>query len=105
MKAAAGAGDGRKAARSFADVERIRRTHRRWQIAQALLGAFPVFAVVNKIRPILTDDYGRDLLPSLLPHGLGSHYNAELALCLALLAASELLRRRFHARHRDELEL
>ncbi len=105
MKESAGAGEGRKVARSFADVERIRRTHRRWQVAQALFGALPVFALVNKFRPILADDYGRDLLPSLLPHGLGGHYNAELALCLALLAISELLRRRYHARHRDELEL
>lgn len=93
------------AARSLAGVERIRKAHRRWQVAQALLGAPPVFALVNKFHPILADDYGRDLLPTLLPDGLGRHYNAELALCLALLAVSELLRRRFHARHRDELEL
>lgn len=91
--------------RAFAAVERVRRAHRRWLAAQALLGAAPVLAIANKLHPVLTDGAGRDLLPALLPASLARHYDAELAVCLALLAASEILRRRFHARHRDDLEL
>jgi hypothetical protein len=86
------------------DIERLQRRHKRWVRLQALLGIAPVFAVANKIHPMVTDGYGGDLLPTLLPGWLGRHYLALLAVCLAALAASEILRRRFHARHKDDLE-
>jgi hypothetical protein len=65
----------------------------------------PVFAVINKFRPMLTDGFGGDLLPTLLPDTLADHYNAILAIGLAALAASELFRRRFHNRHKEDLAL
>ncbi|MDB5051509.1 MAG: hypothetical protein JWO30_4580 [Fibrobacteres bacterium] len=87
------------------EVLRLKRVHRRWQILEYLLGAFPVFAIVNKFRPMLTDGYGGDLLPSLLPDFLSERYNLILALALAFLVVSELLRRRFHKRHKEDLAL
>ena len=87
------------------EVLRLKRVHRRWMITQALLGFFPVFALVNKFQPMLTDGYGRDLVPALLPGYPAAHYNLFLAGALAALAASELLRRLFHKRHKEDLAL
>lgn len=87
------------------EVERLKRIHGRWTGLQALFGAAPIFALINRFHPILTDGYGRDPIPYLLPSWLGRHHNLLLALSLALLAASEILRRRFHKRHKADLEL
>ena len=67
------------------EVERLKRKHRLWVILNGVLGAGPIFAAINKVRPILSDGYGGDLLPTLLPEALASHYNAILAGLLALL--------------------
>lgn len=87
------------------EAARLKRVHSRWLAMQALFGSLPVFALVNRFHPILTDGYGRDLIPTLLPTWLGRHHNLLLALSLACLAASEIFRRRFFARYKDELEL
>ncbi|MEO7427171.1 MAG: hypothetical protein ABI036_18430 [Fibrobacteria bacterium] len=87
------------------EVLRLKRTHRRWIILQSLLGSLPVFAIVNRFQPILTDGYGGDALPSLLPDALAAHYNLLLAAALAALGISELGRRLFHKRHKDDLTL
>jgi hypothetical protein len=87
------------------EVERLKRLHRRWVAANALFGMGPLFAAVNKVRPILTDGYGGDLLPTLFPEAIRAHYNALLAALLASLAASELLRRRFYRKHEADLTL
>jgi hypothetical protein len=84
---------------------RLKRVHRRWVLLQSLLGILPLFAVANKFRPMLTDGFGEDLLPTLLPDALAAHYNLVLAAALAALAVSELLRRRFQKRHQDDLSL
>jgi len=87
------------------EVERLKRKHRLWVILNGVLGAGPIFAAINKFRPILSDGYGGDLLPTLLPEALGSHYNAILAGLLALLVLSELARRRFYRMHEADLQL
>jgi hypothetical protein len=87
------------------EVERLKRKHRSWVAANAVLGAGPLLAGLNKVQPILTDGYGGDLLPTLLPSALAAHYNTLLALGLAALAASELLRRRFYRKHEKDLVL
>jgi hypothetical protein len=87
------------------EVYRLKRIHRRWALLQSVFGALPVFAILNKFRPMLSDGFGGDLLPTLLPETVADHYNAILALGLAALAVSELLRRRFHNRHREDLAL
>jgi hypothetical protein len=87
------------------EVMRLKRVHRRWMAGNALFGAGPLFAGVNKLRPMLTDGYGNDLLPTLLPPSIGGHYYAGLAALLALLALSELARRRFYRIHKADLEL
>lgn len=84
---------------------RLKRVHRRWAILNASLGAAPVFALVNKFQPMLTDGYGGDMIPTLLPDGLFSWYNTLLAGTLAALTLSELLRRRFHRIHEADLRL
>lgn len=84
---------------------RVRHIHRAWSLSQALLGAGPLFALINLVQPILTDGQGRDALPGLLPSWLAGHYETALAAALFCLAVSEFLRRRYHARHRDELEI
>ena len=87
------------------EVIRLKRLHKRWVILNVLCGAGPVFALVNKFQPMLTDGYGGDLLPTLLPEFLAPNYNAILAGLLALLTGSELLRRRFHRIHDADLRL
>ena len=87
------------------EVERLKKVHARWVLWQALLGAGPVFALVNRFQPILADGTGKDLIPGLLPGPLQAHYNLMLALSLAALAVSELLRRRFYNRHKEDLAL
>jgi hypothetical protein len=72
---------------------------------QAVFGIFPLFGLVNRFQPVVTDGYGGDLLPAFLPDALAGHYDLLLAAGLTALAASEILRRRYQARHRDELEL
>ncbi len=96
---------GRRRRHPLDEALRVRRRHRTWTVVQAFLGVFPVFALVNRFHPILTDGYGRDVVPGLLPEALARHHGLVLALGLAALAASELLRRRYHARHRDEIDL
>lgn len=87
------------------EVIRLKRLHKRWIIANVAYGAGPVFALVNKFQPMLTDGYGGDLLPALLPDSLLPNYNGLLASLLAFLTASELLRRRFHRIHEADLKL
>ncbi|MDB5102554.1 MAG: hypothetical protein JWP91_243 [Fibrobacteres bacterium] len=87
------------------EVMRLKRVHKRWARLNALLGVFPVFAVINRFQPMLTDGYGGDLIPSLLPEALAGRYNMILAAALAVLVASEVMRRRFHARHKEDLAL
>jgi hypothetical protein len=87
------------------EVERLKRVHRRWSIGNILFGAGPLFAGVNKFQPILTDGYGEDLLPSLLPASIGSHYYAFVAALLAILVLSELARRRFYRQHKADIDL
>jgi hypothetical protein len=87
------------------EVERLKRVHRRWALADAVFGALPLFAGFNKVHPVLTDGYGGDLLPALLPEAMARNYNSILAGMLALLVGSELLRRRFHKRHERDLNL
>lgn len=87
------------------EVERLKRVHRRWSITNAAFGAGPLFAGVNKMHPILTDGYGEDLLPTLLPPSLGAHYYAFVAALLALLACSELARRRYYRAHKADIDL
>jgi hypothetical protein len=77
------------------EVERLKRRHRLWIALDAVFGAFPLFAAVNKVRPILSDGYGGDLLPTLLPEALGAHYNSILAALLGGVAAREIFRRGF----------
>jgi hypothetical protein len=87
------------------EVMRLKRMHTRWVRIQALLGILPVFAIINRFHPMITDGYGNDLLPTLLPEPVAEHYLAILAAALAVLAVSELLRRRFHSKHKDDLAL
>lgn len=87
------------------EVDRLKGRHRLWVLLNAVLGAGPIFAAINKVRPILTDGYGGDLLPTLLPEAAAAHYNAILAGLLALLALSELARRRFYRKHEADLQL
>jgi hypothetical protein len=87
------------------EVMRLKRVHKRWARLNGLCGALPIFALINRFRPMLTDGYGGDLIPTLLPEPLAAHYNAILAVALAALAVSELLRRRFHKRHAEDLAL
>jgi hypothetical protein len=87
------------------EVERLKRRHRLWIILNGILGAGPIFAAINKFRPILTDGYEGDLLPTLLPDTLAAHYNAILAGLLGLLALSELARRRFYRVNEADLRL
>jgi hypothetical protein len=87
------------------EVYRLKRVHRRWILLQSIFGALPVFAVINKFRPMLSDGFGGDLLPTLLPEPMAEHYNAILAIGLAALAVSEFFRRRFHNRHKEDLAL
>jgi MYXO-CTERM domain-containing protein len=87
------------------EVVRLKKVHARWVLLQTLFGALPIFAIVNKFRPMLSDGYGGDLLPTLLPESWQPHYNLILGLALAVLAASELLRRRFHKLHKEDLSL
>jgi hypothetical protein len=85
-------------------MARVKRLHARWLRLQVLFGAFPLFALFNRFQPILTDGNGRDMIPGLLPVYLGRHLNLLLALSLAGLAVSEILRRRFHSRNKDLLD-
>jgi hypothetical protein len=87
------------------EVMRLKRVHKRWAMLNLLFGALPVFALVNRFQPMLTDGYGGDLIPSLLPEVLASRYNLILAAALVLLVVSEIMRRRFHARHKEDLAL
>ena len=87
------------------EVDRLKRKHRLWVILNGVLGAGPIFAAINKVRPILSDGYGGDLLPTLLPEALTAHYNSILAGLLLLLALSELARRRFYRIHEADLRL
>lgn len=87
------------------EVMRLKRVHARWAMANAAMGSLPAFALINVFHPMLSDGYGGDLLPSLLPEAMANHYNLYLAAVLAALAISELLRRRFHARHKEDLNL
>ena len=87
------------------EVMRLKRVHKRWARLNVLFGALPVFAIVNRFQPMLTDGYGGDLIPSLLPEALASRYNLFLAAALAGLLISEILRRRFHAKHKEDLLL
>ncbi len=84
---------------------RLKRVHKRWAWLNALYGALPVFAIVNRFQPMLTDGYGGDLIPSLLPEAVAGRYSLILVAALAVLLASELLRRRFHAKHKEDLAL
>lgn len=87
------------------EVLRLKRVHKRWAILNALAGALPVFGLINRFSPMLTDGYGGDLVPTLLPEALAARYNLILLAGLLALLASELLRRRFHARHKEDLSL
>lgn len=87
------------------EVVRLKRIHKRWAVLNAVGGAGPVFALVNKFQPMLTDGYDGDLLPTLMPEALAGHYNTVLAGLLALLVGSELFRRRFHRLHEKDLSL
>lgn len=87
------------------EVLRLKRVHKRWARLNALFGALPVFGIINRFQPMLSDGYGGDLIPSLLPEGLAPRYNLILVAALACLVASELLRRRFHAKHKEDLAL
>jgi hypothetical protein len=87
------------------EVVRLKKVHRRWVFLNAFFGTLPLFAIVNRFNPMLTDGYGRDLLPSLLPVPVAARYNLILAAALTALALSEFLRRRFHKRHQADLEL
>ena len=87
------------------EVMRLKRAHRRWVFCNAIFGAGPLFAILNKVHPILTDGYDGDLLPTLFPEAIRAQYNTMLAVLLAGLAASELLRRRFHRVHEKDLNL
>lgn len=87
------------------EVERLKRIHRRWSIGNILFGAGPLFAGVNKLNPILTNGYGEDLLPSLLPAPIAAHYYAFVAALLAVLILSELARRRFYRKHKADIDL
>ena len=87
------------------EVMRLKRVHKRWAWLNAVFGSLPVFAIVNRFQPMLTDGYGGDLIPSLLPESVSERYSLILIAALAGLVASELLRRRFHARHKEDLAL
>jgi hypothetical protein len=87
------------------EVLRLKKIHQRWVALQSVLGALPLFALVNRFRPMLTDGYGGDLLPTLLPDFMAQRYNLILAAALSSLAVSEILRRRFHKLHKDDLSL
>ena len=87
------------------EVVRLKRAYRRWGLIQWALGALPIFALINSFQPILSDGYGHDLLPGFLPEALARHYHLILAACIAGLAVSEFLRRRFHTRHKADLDL
>ena len=87
------------------EVMHLKRVHKRWGRLNVLFGALPVFALVNRFQPMLTDGYGGDLIPSLLPSILFARYNLILAVALVALVASELFRRRFHTRHKADLAL
>lgn len=87
------------------EVIRLKRMHKRWGWCNVLFGALPVFGVANRFQPMLTDGYGDDLLPSLLPEAVAGRYSLILVAALAALLASELLRRRFHAKHKEDLAL
>ena len=91
--------------KGLGEVEYLKRLHSRWVLGQGILGAGPVFAFINHFRPILTDAGGQDLIPSLLPEPLTVHYGFLLSASLAALGVSELLRRRFHNRHKEDLAL
>ncbi len=87
------------------EVMRLKRVHKRWAMLNLLFGALPVFAIVNRFQPMLTDGYGGDLIPSLLPDALAERYTLILLAGLAILLVSELMRRRFHNRHKEDLAL
>jgi hypothetical protein len=87
------------------EVLRLKRVHSIWVRSQFILGAMPVFCLINRFQPILSDGYGGDLIPSLLPESLSGHYNLLIVIGLLALAMSEILRRRFHARHKEDLNL
>ncbi len=87
------------------EVMRLKKVHQRWLRTQYILGALPVFAVINHFRPMLSDGDGGDLVPSLLPEAFGAHYNLILVGTLVMVAMSEFARRRFHSRHKDDLSL
>jgi hypothetical protein len=87
------------------EVMRLKRVHTRWLRLQYMLGCIPVFAIINRFQPMLTDGYGGDLLPTLLPETLEKHYGLILGLALAGVVVSEVLRRRFHGKHREDLSL
>lgn len=87
------------------EVLRLKRVHKRWARLNVVFGALPVFAIINRFQPMLTDGYGGDLIPSLLPESLAPRYSLILVAALAGLVASELLRRRFHAKHKEDLAL
>ncbi|MEO6095141.1 MAG: hypothetical protein ABIW76_05510 [Fibrobacteria bacterium] len=87
------------------EVLRLKRVHKRWAILNILFGALPVFGLINRFSPMLTDGYGVDLVPTLLPESLAARYNLILLAGLLALLASEILRRRFHTRHKEDLSL
>ncbi|GEM_PF-5471344 len=87
------------------EVMRLKRVHARWSRLNVLFGILPVFCLINRFKPMLSDGYGGDLIPSLLPEALSAHYNLILLAALVILLASELLRRRFHSQHKEDLLL
>jgi hypothetical protein len=97
--------EGDKSVNGLEEVERLKKIHARWVIGQAVLGAPFIFALINRFQPMLEDGRGGDLLPTLLPEALANHYGLMLASGLAGLVISELSRRRFHARHKEDLAL
>jgi hypothetical protein len=94
-----------QAVKGLDEVYRLKGIHKRWVILNAGCGLLPIFAIVNKFQPMLTDGFGGDLLPTLFPDAVGAHYNAILAALLGALAASELFRRRFYRIHEADLKL
>jgi hypothetical protein len=87
------------------EVLRLKRVHKRWARLNALFGALPAFALINRFQPMLTDGYGGDLIPTLLPEPIARHYSLILITALAALGISELFRRRFHNKHKEDLAL
>lgn len=86
-------------------ILRLQRRHKKWIMVEIIYAMFPIFAWVNKFRPILSDGYGHDILPDFFPDFVGSHYNLFLIAATCPLLLSEFLRRRFQNKHADVLSL